>query len=417
MSDGALVAGLGDAPDGVRRIFVPGRIELFGKHVDYGGGPSLTCAIDDGITADWEPIERPVIEVEDLTTGRRTRVPLKRDARTGGAHGGTYVTAVARRLARDFSPLKVGVRVRSSSTLPRSSGLSSSSAFVTMLTLALSEANRLRERRAWRDHIASPLAFAEYCGAIEMGGAFGPFTGDKGVGTRGGAQDHVAIICNEAEAVGAYSYLPATRVGRASFPAHWSILVGVSGVRATKTGGALADYNRASDVVRDLLGLWNRGTGRLDASLGSALRSAPDAAARLSDLARNAPDAPWFLARIEQFRAETERMVPQALQAFETADADLLGRLSVESQQRAETALHNQIPETMFLARAAMAAGAHGSTAFGAGFGGAVWAVVDRERAEEVRDRWKASYAAAFPQRAGKAEWLLVRPGAGVRLP
>ena len=417
MSDGVRDSARDGPRGGTRRIFVPGRIELFGKHVDYGGGPSLTCAIGEGISAEWEPIERPVIEVEDLTTGRRTRVPLRRDARPGGVHGGAYVTAVARRLARDFSPLKVGVRVRSSSTLPRSSGLSSSSAFVTMLTLALSEANRLRERRAWRDHLASPLAFAEYCGAIEMGSAFGPFTGDKGVGTRGGAQDHVAIVCNEAEAVGAYSYLPATRMGRAAFPAHWSILVGVSGVRATKTGGALADFNRASDVVHDLLRLWNRGTERLDASLGSALRSAPDAAARLTELARNAPDAPWFLARIEQFRAETERMVPQALQAFETADAALLGRLSVESQQCAETALRNQIPETMFLSRAAMDAGAHGSTAFGAGFGGAVWAVVDRDAAEAVRARWKASYAAAFPQRAGKAEWLVVRPGAGVRLP
>lgn len=417
MSDGAPALAPDRASDTARRIFVPGRIELFGKHVDYGGGPSLTCAIGDGISADWEPIDRPVIEVEDLTTGRRTRTALRRDARASGAHGGTYVTAVARRLARDFSPLKVGVRVRSSSTLPRSSGLSSSSAFVTMLTLALAEANRLRERRAWRDHLGTPLAFAEYCGAIEMGGVFGPFAGEKGVGTRGGAQDHVAIVCNEAEAVGAFSYLPAACVGRASFPTQWSILVGISGVRATKTGGALADYNRASDVVRDLLALWNRGTGRLDGSLGSALRSAPEAANRLTELARNAPDAPWFLARIEQFRAETERMVPQALQAFGNADATLLGRLSVESQQRAETALRNQIPETSFLARAAMAAGAHGATAFGAGFGGAVWAVVDRDDAEEVRERWKASYAAAFPQRAGKAEWLVVRPSAGVRLP
>jgi galactokinase len=185
-------------------------------------------------------------------------------------------------------------------------------------------------------------------------------------------------------------------------------------VRATKTGGALADYNRASDVVRDLVGLWNRATGRLDASLGSALRSAPEAAARLTAMARNAPNAPAFLARIEQFRAETERMVPQALQAFETADAALLGRLSVESQQRAETALRNQIPETMFLARAAMAAGAHGATAFGAGFGGAVWAVVDRDGANAVLEGWRASYAAAFPLRAEKSEWLVVRPGAGV---
>lgn len=400
-----------------RTLFVPGRIELFGKHVDYGGGPSLTCAVSAGISAEYEPLEKPVVEVEDLSTGRRTRVPLRRDARPGGAHGGTYVSAVARRLARDFSPLKTGLRIRTTSTLPRSSGLSSSSAFVVLLARAIAEVNRLPERRAWKDHLTSPIAFAEYCGAMEMGGPWGPFAGDAGVGTRGGAQDHVAIVCNEAETVGAFRYLPAERVGKAAFPADWSLLVGVSGVRATKTGGALEDYNRASDVVRDLLALWNGDTRRLDQSLGSALRSSPDAPARLEAIARNAGEAPWFLARIEQFRAETERIVPQALDAFARADAGLLGALSVESQQRAETALRNQIPETMFLARAAMAAGAHGASAFGAGFGGAVWAAVDTDRAEEVTAKWKASYAAAFPARAAKADWLTLRPSAGVQWP
>ena len=400
-----------------RTIFVPGRIELFGKHVDYGGGPSLTCAIGEGITAEFEPITRPVIEIEDLTTGRHARIAIRRDASAGGAHGGTYVAAVARRLARDFAPLKSGVRIRSQSTLPRSSGLSSSSAFVTMLVIAVAEANKLPERRAWRDHLGTSLALAEYCGAVEMGAPFGPWAGERGVGTRGGAQDHVAIVCNVADAVGAYRYLPAERMGRAAFPAHWSIVVGVSGVRATKTGGALEDYNRASDVLRHLLELWNASVGRADQSLGSALRSSAGAPARLEALARNAHDAPWFLARIEQFRAETERIVPQALVAFETADAGLLGRLAVESQQRAETALRNQIPETMFLARAAMAAGAHGATAFGAGFGGAVWAVVDTAAAADVTMRWQDSYAKAFPQRAGKAEWILARPGAGVQWP
>ncbi|MFN0097607.1 MAG: galactokinase, partial [Gemmatimonadaceae bacterium] len=259
--------------------------------------------------------------------------------------------------------------------------------------------------------------FAEYCGAIEMGGPFGPFPGERGVGTRGGAQDHVAIVCNEADAVGAYSYLPAARVGRAPFPAHWSLLVGVSGVRATKTGGALADYNRASDTVRTLLALWNRRTGRADQSLGSALRSSSHAADDLVAIARNADDAPTYLARIAQFRAETERIVPGALDAFARADAAKLGALAVESQQAAETALHNQIPETMFLARAAMAAGAHGASAFGAGFGGAVWAAVDTDSARDVKEKWKAIYDAAFPQRAAKAEWLVVRPGPGVQWP
>ena len=30
-------------------FYVPGRVELLGKHTDYAGGRSLTCAIDRGI--------------------------------------------------------------------------------------------------------------------------------------------------------------------------------------------------------------------------------------------------------------------------------------------------------------------------------------------------------------------------------
>jgi galactokinase len=236
------------------------------------------------------------------------------------------------------------VRVRTASTLPRSAGLSSSSAFVTLLAIAVADANALPERSVWKKHISGPLALAEYCGAIEMGGAFGPFAGERGVGTRGGAQDHTAILCNEAESVGAFRYLPAELVGRAAFPAHWSILVGVSGVRATKTGGARADYNRASDLVRSLLSLWNASERRADPSLACALRSAPDAGERMARIALGTHEAPWHLSRLEQFRAETERIVPAALAAIGAGDGAALGRLAVESQQRAETALRNQIP-------------------------------------------------------------------------
>jgi len=36
---------------GTRTYVVPGRVELVGKHVDYAGGRSITCAVDRGITA------------------------------------------------------------------------------------------------------------------------------------------------------------------------------------------------------------------------------------------------------------------------------------------------------------------------------------------------------------------------------
>lgn len=398
-----------------RTLFVPGRIELFGKHVDYGGGTSMTCAITEGITAEVEPIETLVIDLEDARTGKRSRIPLRRDARPGGAHGGTYIAAVARRLTRDFHPLRRGVRVVSSSSLPRSAGLSSSSAFVTLLTMALAEANGLTERPEWRTYLGDRLRVAEYCGAIEMGAPFGPWPGERGVGTRGGAQDHVAILCNEAGMVGAYRYLPAALVGQATFPRHWVILVGVSGVRATKTGGAQADYNRAADLVRGLVARWNAWTGRDDASLAAALASAPDAAQELERLAQRFDEAPWALARLAQFRRETDAVVPGALAAISAADGEALGRWSVESMQGAETALRNQVPETSFLARAAMACGAHAASAFGAGFGGAVWAVADAAAAPEVLERWQAEYRKAFPARAAKAEWMTLAPAAGLR--
>jgi galactokinase len=398
-----------------RRLFVPGRIELFGKHVDYGGGISMTCAINEGITAEVEPLDVPVIDLEDGRTGRRARVPLRRDARPGGAHGGTYIAAVARRLARDFGPLKQGVRVVSESTLPRSAGLSSSSAFVTMLTMAVADANALTERPEWQAHVTSRLALAEYCGAIETGGAFGPWAGERGVGTRGGAQDHVAILCNTAGRVGAYGYLPATLVGEATFPRRWALMVAVSGVRATKTGGAQADYNRAADLVHGLLAQWNRAMGREDRSLAAALESSPEASAQMDRLASTSNDAPMLMARLAQFRREVAQVVPGALAAISAADGAALGRWAVESQQGAETALRNQVPETMFLARAAMAAGAHASSAFGAGFGGAVWAICEASELPRVRERWRASYVKAFPARAAKSEFLELAPSDGVR--
>jgi len=398
-----------------RQLFVPGRIELFGKHVDYGGGISMTCAIEEGITADVERIDVAVIDLEDRRTGRRARVPLRRDARPGGAHGGTYIAAVARRLARDFGPLRHGVRVVSESTLPRSAGLSSSSAFVTMLTLAVAEANELTARPEWTRYLGEPLALAEYCGAVETGGAFGPWSGERGVGTRGGAQDHVAILCNADGRVGVFGYLPARTVGDAEFPKDWALLVATSGVRATKTGAAQADYNRAADLVHGLLSRWNAVEGRSDRSLAAALSSAADARTRLDRLVNASPDAPLLSARLTQFQREVEVVVPGALAAMRTGDAMALRRWAVESQQGAELALRNQVPETKFLARAALSAGAHAASAFGAGFGGAVWAICDAADADAVRDGWRALYASSHPARAAKSEWLRLQPSAGVR--
>ena len=67
----------------VRTFVVPGRVELVGKHVDYAGGRSLTCAVDRAITAiDAEvgalgsqgPTERELAETRQFLIGSVPRM-------------------------------------------------------------------------------------------------------------------------------------------------------------------------------------------------------------------------------------------------------------------------------------------------------------------------------------------------------
>jgi galactokinase len=85
------------------------------------------------------------------------------------------------------------------------------------------------------------------------------------------------------------------------------------------------------------------------------------------------------------------------------------------SQAGAEQELRNQIDETIWLVREARSSGVEGgavaASAFGAGFGGAVWALVRTPDAETFRDQWAHGYAAQFPSAARRAEFFVTRAG------
>ncbi|PYP76068.1 MAG: galactokinase [Gemmatimonadetes bacterium] len=392
-----------------RRYIVPGRIELVGKHVDYAGGRSLTCAVDRAITADARPLDAPLVRVRDAARRSIVEVPLLPgiERTHGSARWSSYVVAVARRFARDFPRARVGIEVRVTSTLPPSAGLSSSSALTVAIGSALADANGMDSRAAWRAAVPDELARAEYFGAMETGAPYGPFTGDAGVGARGGAQDHVAILCAREESVGQFSYLPARLERRVPWPSEYALAIGVSGVSATKTGNARARYNRVSDSTRALVRVWNETTGRTDDTLARAIASAPDAGERLSHLAEQGTeefDGDYLGPRFAQFREEVEVIVPG------------VGRLVDRSMAMAELALRNQVAETSFLTRAARHGGAVAASAFGAGFGGAVWAMVRTEDADSFLEHWRAAYLAKFPSRAEHAQWLVTRPAGPARL-
>ena len=411
--------GEGFALDGARRYWVPGRLEFLGKHTDYAGGRSLLCAVERGICLTAVPRRDCRFRIRDIRSGEVIRSALDESAGSQPGSWGHYAVTVARRMARNFSGPLVGAELAFASDLPPAAGMSSSSALVTAAFMALAEVNDLADRPEFQSAIPSRLALAEYLGAVENGSAFGPLAGDAGVGTAGGCQDHAAILLGRPGALVQYAFLPLRFEQAVAMPDGHRLLVATSGIAAEKTGAALARYNQAAAKVAAVLAVWNRDTGRHDRSLAVAVASASGAADHLRRLLRVAADGDEtaLVDRFEQFQTESEMIVPTAAQALAEENFASLGALVDLSQECAEQLLGNQIAETSALARSARELGATAASAFGAGFGGSVWALVDEGRAERFQAEWARAYRRAFPDAAARAEFFITRAGpAAMRL-
>lgn len=395
----------------VRRYRVPGRVEFLGKHTDYVGGRSLVCATEQGITGTARQLPDPVLRLDDTTTRLAAQLPVHADLAIPRGRWEAYPATVVRRLARDFGPLDHGAELRFASNLPQDAGLSSSSALVVLVALTVAEANRLMERAVWREAFPDREALANYLGAVENGRAFGRFGADGGVGTQGGSQDHTAILCSRAGTLSQYRWVPVQFERTVRFPADYTMAIAVSGVAAAKGAGALTHYNRLSADASELLRIWQERSGQDDPTLLGALGSAPEAFERLSGWLEDHPCRDTLRARAAQFRDECLELIPGVGHALARGDLDTLGRLVDRSQLGAERGLGNQVPETIHLQRSGRSLGAVAASAFGAGFGGSVWAMVPKATAEEFVARWSMAYKAVFPAAAERARFLTTSPG------
>ena len=390
---------------------MPGRIEFLGKHTDYAGGRSLICATEQGFHLVARPRRDRVLHVVDALSGERAELPLEPSLRIPTGEWTAYPATVARRLARDFGPLEYGLELAFASDLPRDAGVSSSSALVVGVALAMASVNRLDETPSWRAAFANREALAGYLGALENGKTFGSFAADGGVGTMGGTQDHTAILCARPGLLCQYGFDPVRFERAVPFPAGYVLAVGVSGVTAAKTREALALYNARAEAVKRLLEIWWSRTGRNDPTLHAAVTSTPDAATRLAGLLAAQPDGEQLLARLEQFTAECEQIIPAVGDLLERGEVSGLGSLVDRSQAGAERGLGNQVAETIHLQRSARRLGAVAASAFGAGFGGSVWAMVHTETTGSFLDGWRTEYLKEFPQHGQTAEFFTTRSG------
>ena len=387
--------------------WVPGRIEFLGKHTDYVGGPSLVCAIERGFAVAAVPRRDRCMRIIDARNGESVETVLSAEVVPPRDHWSNYVFTVARRVARNFPGSLRGVDLAFASDLPPAAGLSSSSALVVATFLALADVNELTNRAEYGDVIRSVEDLAGYLGAVENGSGFRGLAGDDGVGTRGGSQDHTAILCARPNALMQYVFAPMRLERVLPLPDEHMFVVAVSGVIAAKTGGALAQYNNAAATAAAVFDGWRKATGSQATTLAAALGEFPDAMERFR-AALN--DRRELVDRVEQFHIES-RVVRAAGDALAGGDLGQLGRLVDESQAAAERLLGNQVAETIALARGARELGAIAASAFGAGFGGSVYALVPASDAEEFCRRWMERYATAFPSRSREATFFLTYAG------
>jgi len=330
-------------------------------------------------------------------------------------HWSNYPETVFRRIARNFPTGLRGADIAFASDLPPAAGMSSSSALMVGFFLVMNAVNDLDGRDEYKENIQTAEELAGYLGTLENGQTFGSLIGDKGVGTFGGSEDHTAIMNCEAGRLSQYAYCPVAFQRRLDLPESHTFVIGVSGVVAEKTGDAMEKYNRASRLAFTALEIWNRVSGRKDSHLARAIQN--EGPHEIREVLKRAQggefSSPDLVRRFDHFVSENEEILPLAGDALADGDLTGFGTWANKSQTNGAALLLNQIPETESLASIAVSLGALGASAFGAGFGGSVWALVPRDGCDAFMEAWKAKYTEQFPERRQSSQFFQTDASAG----
>lgn len=383
------------------KIFVAGRIEFLGKHTDYCGGCSLVCAIEKGFYVNYQLIKEKQIKLINEDRKEVVSIELIENNLSQTNHWTNYPQTVVTRITQNFKSRELnGVEIKFRSDLPQAAGVSSSSALVVAVFLAISKANDLSEFDEYKANITNNLELSEYLGCIENGQNYKDLKGEKGVGTFGGSQDHTAILCGKKHHLSRFSFSPVRHEKDFSFPEDLIFVIASSGIGAEKTGLAKEKYNRLSLTVREIVKKFDR-----NISLAQIIEKYgfEQVKVKLADQE--------LINRLTQFYIESFEIIPKVSNHLAQNEISKIGELIDLSHQNAGQFLANQTPETNFLQKNAREIGALASSAFGAGFGGSLYALVKKNEAEFFQKEWQASYLKKFPQHTQKSEFFITQAG------
>ena len=352
-------------------VSAPGRVNLIGEHLDYNGGPVLPLALERRtvVAAGHAPSWRAV---STLDGGVRALDPMHLEP--GQWHA--YLVGVIRAAGRAGVTLK-GAEIAVASAVPPGAGLSSSAALTVACARALAG---LAGRKLPPEALIDIAWVAEH---DEVGVACGRMDQTIAALARPG---HVLLL---ETATGAVTHLP--------FPE--KIWVFETGVSHRLTGGQLNARRQESEAGLRLVREQGLGVEQL----------AEVPSSELHRLLRAIP-VPWQL-RIRHVVTETER-TRQAAQAILAGDWSRLGALLLAGHESLRRDYQSSCAEADLLVEQSMAQGALGARLTGAGWGGAVLALLPADREARI----VAEVQEAFRREYGRVpEVWSTRAGGGVR--
>jgi galactokinase len=335
-----------------RTYYAPGRVNLIGEHTDYSGGLVLPCAIDRGITLCGAPAEQI-----RLTSDRGGKpVVLPADGQGEADDWGRYAAAVAQELALAGRP-PVGLRGWLNSDLPDGRGLSSSAALEVCLALALCDV---------AEFTLPAIDLALLCQRAEW----------RAVGVPCGVMDQAAIVLGRRQRA-LFLDCASLAFEHVELPAELSIAIIDSGERRELASSGYADRRR--EVERGLAGDMDNTTSR----------------------------------RLRHVESENRR-VQETVAALRAGRHDLLGDLFWQSHRSLRDDFEVTTQRLDLLVALSYEDGAVAARMTGAGFGGAMVALV----ASDDATRFVARVLRRFADRSGDSKqlrWDVVQAGDGAR--
>ena len=199
---------------------LPGRVNLIGEHTDYNGLPVLPVSIPHSIKAYVSVRNDNLIKIVNINHDYdETSFELSSDINPSTqGHWENYVKAAVQAICKRNGNNHCGMNVLFDGDIPKSAGLSSSSALVIASALSFLAVNRIT------------------IGNLELAEMMAE--GEKYVGTQGGGMDQAISIFGKANNAVKIDFFP-LRINNVPFPEGYSIVVAHSLILASKAKDAM----------------------------------------------------------------------------------------------------------------------------------------------------------------------------------